>query len=96
MTWNTVTVERQGEIAIVGMAREKYLNAFDREMTEELAEVGRSFHSDHDTHAVILTGTGRKKRRSPSSASGVTLAATCVTPGKKCRKSPLRPSMARR
>jgi enoyl-CoA hydratase/carnithine racemase len=59
MTWNTVTVERQGEIAIVGMAREKYLNAFDREMTEELAEVGRSFHSDHDTHAVILTGTGR-------------------------------------
>jgi enoyl-CoA hydratase len=59
MTWNTVEVERQGEIAIVRMSREQNLNAFDRELTEELAEVGRSFHNDHDTHAVILTGVGR-------------------------------------
>ena len=59
MSWNTVEVERRGEIAIVRMAREKYLNAFDRELTEELADVGRSFHGDHDTHAVILAGKGR-------------------------------------
>lgn len=59
MTWNTVTIERTGDIAIVRMARENNLNAFNRELTEELADVGRSFHGDHGTHAVILAGTGR-------------------------------------
>lgn len=59
MNWNTVQVERMGEIAIVRMSREKSLNAFDRELTEELTDVGLRFHRDHDTHAVILTGSAR-------------------------------------
>lgn len=59
MNWNTVQVERMGEIAIVRMSREKSLNAFDRELTEELTDVGLQFHRDHDTHAVILTGSAR-------------------------------------
>jgi enoyl-CoA hydratase/carnithine racemase len=59
MTWNTVKVERAGDIAIVRMARDKNLNAFDRELIEELTEAGRGFHGDHDTHAVILTGSAR-------------------------------------
>lgn len=59
MTWNTAEIERTDDIAIVRMKREKSLNAFNRELTEELTEVGRRFHGDHDTHAVILTGSTR-------------------------------------
>lgn len=59
MTWNTVEIERVGDIAIVRMKREKNLNAFNRELTEELTEVGRKFHREHNTHAVILTGSAR-------------------------------------
>ncbi|HEY7648653.1 MAG TPA: enoyl-CoA hydratase/isomerase family protein [Methylomirabilota bacterium] len=59
MSWNTVTVERQGAIAIVQMARKENLNAFNRELTIELTEAARSFHTDQETHAVILTGTPR-------------------------------------
>jgi enoyl-CoA hydratase/carnithine racemase len=59
MSWNTVTIERQGSIAIVRMARQENLNAFNRELTVELTEAARSFHRDHQTRAVILTGTLR-------------------------------------
>jgi enoyl-CoA hydratase/carnithine racemase len=59
MSWNTVTIERRGPIAIVRMARPEALNAFNRELTVELTEAARSFHADHETHAVILTGTTR-------------------------------------
>jgi enoyl-CoA hydratase len=59
MSWNTVTVERQGAIAIVRMSRPQALNAFNRELTVELTEAARSFHNEHDTHAVILTGSTR-------------------------------------
>jgi len=59
MGGNTVEVERHGEVAIVTMSREGSLNAFNSELVEELTEVARSFHRDHDTHAVILCGRGR-------------------------------------
>ena len=59
MTYNTVEVERGGEIATVRLNRPKQLNAFNAEQTSELTEVARSFHNDHDTHAVILTGSLR-------------------------------------
>jgi enoyl-CoA hydratase/carnithine racemase len=63
MSWNTVAVERNigpsGDIAIVRISREERLNAFNGELTRELADVARQFHHDHDTHAVILTGSGR-------------------------------------
>ena len=59
MSWNTVELERNGEIAIVRIRREERLNAFNAELTRELADVGRQFHHDHDTHAVILTGSAQ-------------------------------------
>jgi enoyl-CoA hydratase len=59
MSWHTVTVERQEAIAIVRMNRPEALNAFNRELTVELTEAAHSFHNDHDTHAVILTGSTR-------------------------------------
>jgi enoyl-CoA hydratase len=54
-----VTVERQGAIAIMRMNRPEALNAFNRELTVELTEAAHSFHNDHETHAVILTGSTR-------------------------------------
>ena len=59
MDWNTVTVERNDAIAVVRLNRPSRLNAFNVELTEELTEVGRGFHRDHDVHAVVLTGVGR-------------------------------------
>lgn len=59
MSWNTVEVERPGDVAIVTMARPQSLNAFNYELIRELTDVARSFHEDHDTHAVILRGAGR-------------------------------------
>jgi enoyl-CoA hydratase/carnithine racemase len=59
MSWHTVTIERHESIAIVRMTRTENLNAFNRELTVELTEAARSFHNDHETRAVILTGTPR-------------------------------------
>ena len=59
MNKSTVEVERRGRIAIVTMTRPDSLNAFNRQLIEELTEVGRDFHRDHETDVVILTGTGR-------------------------------------
>lgn len=59
MTGNIVEVERGGEIAVVRLNRPKQLNAFNAAQTRALTEVARSFHNDHDTHAVILTGSER-------------------------------------
>jgi enoyl-CoA hydratase len=43
----------------VRMTRPEALNAFNRELTVELTEAAHSFHNDHETHAVILTGSTR-------------------------------------
>lgn len=57
MSWNTVSVERNGSIAIVRFDRRGNLNAFSQELIRELTEVARSFHDDLETQAVVLTGT---------------------------------------
>ncbi len=59
MTWNTVQVAPQDDIASARLTRETPLNACNRELPEEGTEVGLAFHNDHDTHAVILTGSTR-------------------------------------
>jgi enoyl-CoA hydratase/carnithine racemase len=42
MSWDTVTVERQGPMAIVRMARNENLHAFNQELTVELTEAARA------------------------------------------------------
>lgn len=59
MSWNTVEVETRGRVAIVTLARPEALNAFSYELIEELTDVGRQFHRNHEVQAVILTGKGR-------------------------------------
>ncbi len=57
MTWNTVTLEKRGTVALVRFDRNGSRNAFNQEVISELTEVARTFHDDLETHAVVLTGT---------------------------------------
>ena len=57
MTDRYVTVERQGQVALVTFDRHKNLNAFDGQLIQELTETARQFHDDLETRAVVLTGS---------------------------------------
>ena len=57
MTYDYVTIEHNGPVAIVRFDRHKNLNAFDQKLIVELTDVARGFHDDLDTRAVVLTGS---------------------------------------
>ena len=57
MSWNTVTVEKDGPVALVTFDRGGNLNAFNQELILELTEAAQQFHGDLETQAVVLTGT---------------------------------------
>jgi len=56
MTYEYVSIEKRGRIAIVRFDRKKNLNAFDDRLVKELTAAARSFHDDLDTQAVVLAG----------------------------------------
>lgn len=53
---NDITITREGSIAKVVFDRGERLNAFDHSLVEQLTEVARTFHSDHETRAIVVTG----------------------------------------
>lgn len=53
---NDVTITKDGPIAKVVFDRGERLNAFDQSLVDQLIEVARSFHSDHETRAIVVTG----------------------------------------
>ncbi|MCR5977596.1 enoyl-CoA hydratase [Gordonia jinghuaiqii] len=55
----TITVERDGEIAIFRLNRPDRLNAFTVQMGEELRAAFDETDADDTVRAVVLTGTGR-------------------------------------
>jgi len=59
MTWEFTTIRREDGVATVTFDRRAALNAFNGPLVRELTEVARSFYDDHDTRAVVLTGTLR-------------------------------------
>ena len=59
MSWNNITIAREGAVATVCFDRGERLNAFDARLTEELTEVALGFHRDDEIRAVVLTGTKR-------------------------------------
>ena len=56
MSYENVSIRREGPVAIVTFDRRERLNAFDQTTILELTEVARSFHDDLETQAVVLTG----------------------------------------
>jgi enoyl-CoA hydratase/carnithine racemase len=59
MSFEYVSIERLGPVALVRFDRRKNLNAFDTRLILELTEVARSFAEDLETRAVVLTGTAQ-------------------------------------
>lgn len=57
--WKFTTVERDGATALVRFDRGEALNAFNEPLVRELTEVAKSFHDDHETRAIVLTGSAR-------------------------------------
>jgi enoyl-CoA hydratase/carnithine racemase len=56
---SAVTVERQGAIAVVQLARPNQLNALTTELTRELALAMTDLHDDPNVRGVVITGEGR-------------------------------------
>ncbi|MGW9267467.1 enoyl-CoA hydratase/isomerase family protein, partial [Gordonia terrae] len=55
----TITVERDGEIAIFRLNRPDRLNAFTLQMGEELRAAFDDTDADDSVRAVVITGNGR-------------------------------------
>ncbi len=59
MSFHTLSVERSGRIAVVRIDRDDGINGISLEMMRELRSVALGFEEDHETSAVVLTGTSR-------------------------------------
>ena len=57
--YETVTVERQGAVAIVSLNRPEVLNAFNALMCRELMQAVTEVNEDEDVRVAVLTGKGR-------------------------------------
>lgn len=55
-TYRNVTIDRQGNVAVVTFDRKGSLNAFNQETILELTDVARAFQDDLETQAVVLAG----------------------------------------
>ena len=60
MSYENVTLERDGMLATVTINRPKRLNALNHQTTDEIADAIRSCSSDDGVGVIILTGAGQK------------------------------------
>ncbi len=56
----TINLTKEGRIAIVEISRPKALNALNKQVFDELAQVLAELKSDDETGALIITGSGEK------------------------------------
>jgi enoyl-CoA hydratase/carnithine racemase len=59
MTYTNLTVQREGPVAVVTLARPDKLNTLSLDLMEELERVTEEFQDDLDTRVVIFAGRGR-------------------------------------
>jgi len=59
MSYKYVTVEKENCIAVVRFDRQHDMNPLSVDLMEELTDVARSFETDFETSAIILTGNGK-------------------------------------
>ena len=60
MTFETISVTRQGPVAIVHLVRPEKLNAMNAKMKEEIAEALAEIERDSEVHVAVITGAGDK------------------------------------
>jgi len=58
MTYETLSIERDGSVVRVTLDRSEVRNAFDDRMVAELTEVFGAAAGEGDVRAVVLTGSG--------------------------------------
>ncbi len=56
MTFETLTIERDGPVALVRFDRKGNLNAINRQVIDELTQAALAFQREIETRAVVLTG----------------------------------------
>ncbi len=59
MTYENLTLQREGAVAVVTLARPDKLNTLSLDLMEELERVTEEFREDVDTRVVIFAGRGR-------------------------------------
>lgn len=59
-TTETLTITRQGRVALIALNRPEAMNAINVQMRAELREALEALRRDADIGAVVLTGTGEK------------------------------------
>ena len=60
MSFENVTLEKRGSIAVISLSRFKVLNALNRAMLTELAQVIEEVAADLTVRVVLLTGAGTR------------------------------------
>ena len=58
-SYQTIEIERTGNVALVTLNRPKSLNAFDTGMRREFIKAAREVNNDETIRVVVLTGAGR-------------------------------------
>jgi enoyl-CoA hydratase/carnithine racemase len=58
--YETILFEERDGVAVVTLNRPEVLNAFNRQMQQELREMWRSLCTNDDVRAIVLTGSGDK------------------------------------
>ena len=59
MSYQTLSIERQGKVATVWMDRPEVFNAFDEQLIDELAAVCVELDADASVRVVVLAGKGK-------------------------------------
>ncbi len=59
MSYQTLSIERQGKVATIWMDRPEVLNAFDEQLIDELAAACVELDADASVRVVVLAGKGR-------------------------------------
>ena len=57
--YQTITVERRGQVAILTLNRPERLNAINRDVMAEVPAAVAALKADDEVRAVVLTGAGR-------------------------------------
>ncbi|TCO77660.1 enoyl-CoA hydratase/isomerase family protein [Chromatocurvus halotolerans] len=58
-TYDTVSVERRGAVALLTLNRPDSLNAFDEALRRDMLAAALAVNADNDVRVVVLTGAGR-------------------------------------
>ena len=83
MSFQTISLKKEGGIATIVLNRPEKMNAMNRQMMEELAEVVSDIEQDDDVRVVILTGAGR------AFCAGADLTEPALSPGTSPEESRL-------